>query len=561
MQAHLRASFGAITCALLTAAVLTGGAATASVGPRGHARTWWVQSGAPADGTGSASRPFDSLAEVQAASGPGDRILIVPAAAAAGPLDGGIALQHDQQLLGLGGPVTGLPVGSPAPDIANTTAQDNGDAITLASGSSVHNIAVTAAVRGGIYGDNVSDVSVTGNDISGTNTSCQPGFLIYFPVSLSPTGLRNGWAAIMLDESHGSSTAVISGNYVHHAACADGIDIRTSGTARSAVTINGNDVSRLQQGPAVGSVLALGFQALDSARLTASANANSETSIGSAGADCEGLFTNQTGSSLIDLTIKKNTFAYGIGGASCNGLEAFVGRDAATDDVVMKDSTFTDDPGDMIEENNLGTGSTMNLNLDHVTVSDTTISKPEVTTPDPAFGQLTGHGDCINQFTTGPQATSSLTVSDSSISNCGNDGIFAFANTPPAAAAASAAITVNHTSISAAKNYGLHWVNYGAIGWVRIDMSHDLFVNNTTADAAFDAATGATTQHAAINLGTSVRTGCNSFLSIPLALETTGYPVTAQYNWWGQPVPSPAQIAAAGGGGVATDPPLNSPAC
>jgi hypothetical protein len=57
--------------------------------------------------------------------------------------------------------------------------------------------------------------------------------------------------------------------------------------------------------------------------------------------------------------------------------------------VGVADSTFTDDPGDMIEENNLGTRSVMDLRLSHVIVSHTSIGNPEVTTPNPAFGQLT----------------------------------------------------------------------------------------------------------------------------------------------------------------------------
>jgi hypothetical protein len=551
------AGFLATASALAAAVAWT---APVSASSRAPQHTWWVQAGAPAAGTGTAQHPFSSLAQVQAASGPGDRILVLPSPAAVGPLDGGITLQPDQQLIGLGRAVTGLPAGSATPAIANTTANGNGDAITLASGDLVQNIAVTSAQRGGIYGDNVSGVSLIGNDITGTNTTCQAGFLIYFPVSLRPAGLPNGWAGILLDESQGASEATIAGNRVHDEACADGIDVRATGTARASVTVDGNDLTRLQQGTLVGSVLAAGFQTGDTATLTASMTGNSETSIGSAGADCEGIFTNQTGRSHLGLNVRRNTFAHGIGGASCNGLEAFVGRDAASESVTVQDSRFTDDPGDMIEENNLGTGSRMNLTLNDVTVSHTTISSPEVTTPNPAFGQLTGHGDCINQFTTGAQATSVLAVTGSSLTDCGNDGIFAFANTPPAAPAASVRLSVTKTAITGAGNQGVHWVNYAALNELAITMNGDLLSGNTNGDARLDAATGATTQSADIDLGSSPWTGRNSFLSRPLSVETTGYPVLARYDWWGQPGgPAPGQVSTSAGGTVQVTPPLTAP--
>ena len=165
------------------------------------------------------------------------------------------------------------------------------------------------------------------------------------------------------------------------------------------------------------------------------------------------------------------------------------GRVAASESVSIQDSRFTDDPGDMIEENNLGTGSRMSLTLDDVTVSHTTISKPGVTTPNPAFGQLTGHADCVSQFTTGAQATSVLAVTGSSLTGCGNDGIFAFASTPPAAPASSVRLSVTKTTITGAGNQGIHWVNYAALGDLLVTMNHDLLTANANGDAWFDAAT------------------------------------------------------------------------
>src|SRR6202022_4031005 len=64
---------------------------------------WFVSATAPAGGDGSADHPFNSLAGVQAASGAGDIIVVVPSPVSVPPLDGGIALKPGQRLLG-GGP-------------------------------------------------------------------------------------------------------------------------------------------------------------------------------------------------------------------------------------------------------------------------------------------------------------------------------------------------------------------------------------------------------------------------------------------------------------------------
>src|SRR6202023_261757 len=81
--------------------VLVGLAATAMArsGDDGHGNgsgahhRWYVSPSAPAAGDGSAAAPFNSLALVQAASGPGDTIVVVPSPLSVAPLDGGIVLQ------------------------------------------------------------------------------------------------------------------------------------------------------------------------------------------------------------------------------------------------------------------------------------------------------------------------------------------------------------------------------------------------------------------------------------------------------------------------------------
>src|SRR4051812_1175610 len=70
------------------------------------AATWHVRAGAAPGGTGSAGAPFATLEAVETAAGPGDTIVVDPAALSVAPLDGGIALKPGQRLVGGGPPVT-----------------------------------------------------------------------------------------------------------------------------------------------------------------------------------------------------------------------------------------------------------------------------------------------------------------------------------------------------------------------------------------------------------------------------------------------------------------------
>ena len=66
---------------------------------------WYVSATARAGGDGSVAAPFNTLAQVQQASGPGDTIIVVPSPISVPPLDGGIVLKAGQRLIGGGPPV------------------------------------------------------------------------------------------------------------------------------------------------------------------------------------------------------------------------------------------------------------------------------------------------------------------------------------------------------------------------------------------------------------------------------------------------------------------------
>ena len=127
----------------------------------GEAATWYVKAGAPHPGDGSKNRPFTSLDQVEAASGPGDTIYVVQSQ---GVLDGGIALKNGQRLIGLGPRVTLANPNSARAKITNTSnARYDGDAIRLARGNVVENIHVDNSFRSAILGINAVGAQLRNN--------------------------------------------------------------------------------------------------------------------------------------------------------------------------------------------------------------------------------------------------------------------------------------------------------------------------------------------------------------------------------------------------------------
>ena len=403
----------------------------------GGVRTLYVSAAAAAGGDGTRAAPFNTLQALQQASLPGDTLVVLPAALDVPPLAGGIALKPDQCLLGdgpavvthQGARVTGAAALTALPRLANDSVlSHNGDVVRLADGSEVVNVVITSAARGGIYGLDVPGAFVHGNDVAGTNTSCTIGFTVepfvaptrgpYFGIPLT---LPSGWAGILIDANTGIGALRVTDNYVHDTACGNGIDVRIRQTADYSAEISRNFVTQLKQGPGGQTnefhlVHAITTQVTNTARLMAYSADNVQTFIGGPGADCEGLFMNLAGTGHGNWLIKRNVFEHGIGGFSCNGMEIVVSNGAAHGEMVIRNSTFVDNPGDMIQQDNLGMGSTIILELDHVVVRDTT-ERPGPAADQPLPFNL---GDCILAGSTGTNNTTVLRVRDSDFSNCNN---------------------------------------------------------------------------------------------------------------------------------------------
>ena len=538
--------------------ILTGGLARAAV--------LFVSATAAPGGNGSQNAPFNSLEAVEKGSAPGDEIVVLPSPMNVPPLDGGIALKPHQKLIGRGPAVNDGATLTQAPRITNSTADRNsGDAVVLADYSEVSNLMILNSNRGGIYGSDVSEATIHDNNLSGTNSSCTPGFFVIFPVNVPL--LPNAWAAIMVDEDSGSAALSIQNNYIHDGICNDGIDIRATGTAEVRASVDGNNITRLVQGPKMRSLLAIGMQTRDTAMLTVQSDRNSETYIGSPNADCEGLFSNQTGG-ILTWNIRHNTFAHGIGGASCNGGEFFPTGGGATTNLYIGHSTFEDNPGDMIEEVNEGKGTTMHLILDDVTIKQVTQAKPITTEPKFSTGIDNNLSRCIDVGSHGHQNVTYFRMINSRVFDCAGDAVGAVVNTrgvsklPAALGLGSASldygdgvgdsmwIDIENSTIYDTRQYALHFMNQTEMNELHIKIQNSWFRSaQGPAAVAFDQ--NGTAINSDIDLGSeepdSPGGNCISGTNTP-GLEVTGVDVSAKHNWWGLPSgPLPEQVSATNG--------------
>lgn len=559
-------------------------------GARGH-HIWYVSASARAGGNGSISAPFNSLSQVQSASSPGDTIVVEPAPTSVPPLNGGIALKPGQRLVGGGPPVLshgrlnmpgGLPVVgasglSALPRITNTTAStNNGDGIDLANNTQVTNIVVDGSYLRGIYGTNVTGVKVYGNDVSGQNTSDGVGFVVlpfYLElyaagqaISSTPVSLNAGWAGIMFDESSGNSQFSINGNYVHDGSCGDGIDIRSMGNASAQAQVNGNFVTRLPQCSSVQTMEGIGMQASGSGSLAVTVFGDTEENNGSPGANADSLFVNLADSGKLTEVIDHNVYNTGIGGPSTNGFEYLLSNGDAVGYVQIENSTFTTDPGDMLEEFDRGVNSKQTLILNNVLAENTTYTGGLPTYANPA-GTATSPdntGECMNIASVGSGDQTIFQMDNSELENCDNDGINVTNNHVDgdggAANPQSVQLSIANSKIVSTRYYGL-WINkVTGLNNLQVSVQNTEFANSSSGEmVAFDQQSTATNGQYAIDLGGGAlgSAGRNCILNGKLLdLESTGFNVSAKDDWWGSKAgPLPGTVSARPAGYTIDDSP------
>jgi hypothetical protein len=542
------------------------------------AKTWYVRAAARSNGSGSRRRPFPTLAAVQRASRPGDTIVILPAPVKVTPLDGGIRLKPRQRLVGAGPSVAGRTRQlKKLPALQNTGSTNlAGDAIRLSDRVTVRNVVVTTASRGGIYGRDVKGVYLHGNDVSATNTSCTTGFIVQ-PFELPTTapgvgvpfssGLTNGWAAIMVDETHLKTSVRIDRNSVHDAACADGIDVRASGTANVKVRVEANNLTRLKQDPTKQSILAIGMQTTGTAKLTAEVNRNRETYIGTASeqdfgeADSEGLFANGAGRSKLVERVDRNTFAHGLGHISANCFETVASNGGPTLDSTLTNSTCDYVVGDILEAANLSRDATLTFKIDHVRAAHSTFAGAQ------AFHQVEpgDDGDCLLEVASGAGSTTNVNITGSVFTDCVADGLGVISNVVDGSGAAKhIGFSVRNSRIVANKLANIRIANVTPIDQLAARVEHtDLSQSAGTPIWLENADTSGATTHAAIDLGGGALNspGHNCIFGGSQGdVVATRYDLDARHDWWGTPGgPAPGRVASTGST-VNTTPALGSAA-
>jgi hypothetical protein len=560
-------------CALLLTPVAgLIGVSVAEAAPR-HSQTWYVSANAPAGGDGSASAPFNSISQLVTVYGPGDTIMIEPAPVGT-VLNGGLPLLPGQRLIGDGPPVVKssaslIPNGPPVmvssgasslPQITNTTTYLNGDAVELASNTVVENLVIVGPARGGIYGQDALNVTISGNDISGVNTTGAPGFVVqpFFSSSYIDgggtyleSGINAGWAAILLDTDSGSSSIAVSNNYIHDGACGDGIDIRGMNTGDVTAQVTSNYITRLIQCSKVGTIEGIGTQVTGSSHMRATLVGNTEANTGSPGANMDSLFVDPAESGTLTETIDQNVYMNGIGGASTNGFEYIVSNGNGTSSVTISNSYFENNPGDMLQELNFaGEAAKATLILDNVTVVQTTIGRgnPAYAMPPGTLTGATNTGDCLDIVSNGFNDTTTFQMIDSSFTACDNNGIEVLSNQAtgngPAGNIHTIALDIRNSTSSGAQFYNL-WVNVvSPLTNLSIKVQDtDLSLSKNGVAAAFDLQPTGTTTNYAIDLGggTLGSIGGNCIFGGAIYnLEATGYNVFAKHDWWGTPSGPPA---------------------
>jgi len=538
-------------------------------------KQWFVRAAATTSGTGSRKQPFHTLAAAQAASAPGQEIVILPSPLRTPPLNGGIALKPGQELIGAGPSVlkSGL---SSLPRIENTLkSSHNGDAIDVTRGDRVQNLVISDTYRGGIYGRGATNVTITGNSVSATNSSCQTGLLIvaFDLPTLVPgvpipfvTGLPNGWGSIMLDENRGRSTLTVNHNYVHDGSCSDGIDVRTSGTARTNVSVADNLVTRLKQGATQQSVLAIGMQATGSSTLHARAVGNTETYIGSAiadgegDADSEGLFADTAGSAHLSEYATDNTFAHGLGHFSANCFEIVSSSGDPTTNVNFTHSRCYDVVGDILEANNLASNSEMTFDVAHVFAEKSTFFGA------PVWGEAEpgDDGDCMLDVTAGGGDRTSVAIDHSEFEDCVADGLGVVNNVVNGHGPIKlVSFKIENTQLTHNSLSNLRIANVTPITQLDGLIANSNLAHSYGSPLVFEGLDPGGT-HGVLDFGGGPlhSPGNNCFFGgQPLTGELVGYTVSAKHDWWGQAGgPTAAQLLRVNDDLITSDPLAKAPA-
>jgi hypothetical protein len=357
----------------------------------------------------------------------------------------------------------------------------------------------------------------------------------------------------MVDETRTRTRVRIDRNSVHDAGCADGIDVRASGSARVKVHVDRNRLARLRQDMTKESILAVGMQTTGTARLTAQVDRNRETYIGTASeqdfgqADSEGLFANGAGRSKLVERVDRNTFAHGLGHISANCFEFVASNGGPTMRATFTNSTCDYVVGDILEAANLSRNATLTFNIDHVRAAHSTFAGSQ------AFHQAEpgDDGDCLLEVATGSGSATHVRITDSVFTDCAADGVGVISNVVDGSGPVKRlGFDVRRSRIRSNKLANLRVANVTPIDRLtgriaRTDLSRS---GGTPVILENLDKSGATRATLDLGGGALHSPGHNCIFGGSQGdVVATRYDLDARHDWWGAPGgPGPGRVAAAG---------------
>jgi hypothetical protein len=242
--------------------------------------------------------------------------------------------------------------------------------------------------------------------------------------------------------------------------------------------------------------------------------------------------------------------------------------------MVLSNSRFEDNPGDMFEQANLGSGSTSILELDNVVVKDT-----HERGGDPDAGGIPFNlGECLLTGSTGTGNTTLLTIRDSLFSGCNNglsllSGVNLMTNLlggattgePPADPIGADGLMRVAISNTAFRDNGNNNIVVGVIAGLReldLRVEHSDFSRAGSDAVALRKIYLGNVEQARIDFGGGElgSQGGNCILGgNPYDVRSEGFAASLRGNWWGRPGgPEAARISESQARSLDTSAPLGA---
>ena len=337
-----------------------------------HAADWYVKAAAKSGGNGFKNKPFNSLGDAEAASGPGDTIYIRQSPSHT-LLDGSIVLKPDQKLIGLGPDVTIASVNAAAARVTNSA---GGTIVTLSSGNEIS----------GIHFQPTSGSSIVSGIANYSNANIHHNLFSELPGS-TPFA----WNILFLTFFGDVDSVNINNNVFRDCAFMGSIQVVHFGNSTGDYNFQGNTFADIQES-------SYALVSLDTSSINATIKDSTSINIGVGDWNADSIVLALIGASTMNVLV--DNYHYDnpeqVGNNLNTGLEAFLSPD--TPPIFMPsngseltleivNSSFANSVADSIQLLNLGSNNIM----------DVTIRNTQVINANPQDSKLFfGHGGAIS---------------------------------------------------------------------------------------------------------------------------------------------------------------------